>query len=64
VQLVSQSPATTVLDLTLADLPSGELWAALAAHSVPVKRLAPKDDGLVSVLKNSVDTNPKGLKDP
>lgn len=63
-QLVSQSPTATVLDLTLADLPSGELWAALAAHGAPVKRLAPKDDGLVSVLKNSVDTNPKGLKDP
>ncbi|MBL8046522.1 MAG: hypothetical protein JNL09_08275, partial [Anaerolineales bacterium] len=50
-EVVSQSLTATILDLTLADLPSAELWAALATHGAQVKRLAPKEDGLVSVLK-------------
>lgn len=54
-EVVSQSATATVLDLTLADLPNADLWAALAAHSAHVKRLAPKEDGLVRVLKTSVE---------
>lgn len=57
-EVVSQSSTATILDLTLAGLPSGELWAALAAHGAQVKRLAPKEDGLVSVLKTSMSANP------
>lgn len=60
-EVVSQSATATVLDLTLADLPNAELWAALATHGTQVKRLAPKEDGLVRVLKTSVEkANPKG----
>jgi len=45
----------TLLDLTLKDSPAPgrEVWAALAARGAQVKRLAPKDDGLIIVLRQA-----------
>lgn len=55
VAVVSQTPAVTVLDLTLAtDAPAAEIWATLAAHNLSVKRSAPRDDGLVTLLKRPI----------
>jgi ABC-2 type transport system ATP-binding protein len=45
--------APTILELTLSEAPTAELWAALAAGRAPVKRFGPKDDGLISVLKQN-----------
>ncbi|MBL8058409.1 MAG: ABC transporter ATP-binding protein [Anaerolineales bacterium] len=45
--------SATILELTLRGAPGRELWAALAAADVPVQRFAPKDDGLVTVLKQA-----------
>jgi ABC-2 type transport system ATP-binding protein len=53
VKAASQTATATVLELTLADAPGAELWAALAAHTISVKRCVPKDDGLVTLLKQS-----------
>lgn len=60
VDVVSQSSATTVLDLTLnnAPAPGSEVWSALAAQGVTVKRLGPRDDGLVTVLKQTLANEP------
>lgn len=51
VSVASQTETTTVIDLTLADAPGAELWSALAAHAVTIKRCAPKEDGLVTLLR-------------
>jgi ABC-2 type transport system ATP-binding protein len=55
-QLVTQSPTGLVLDLGLDESPSAEaaLFAALSARGLRVRRYAPKDDGLVGVLKQSL----------
>lgn len=54
VAVVSHTPTVTILDLTLTtDAPGSEIWATLAAQDISVKRSAPKDDGLVTLLKNS-----------
>jgi len=60
VEVVSQTSTTTVLDLMLNDAPApgGEIWSALAAQGAAVKRLGPKDDGLVTVLKQTIDNAP------
>jgi ABC-2 type transport system ATP-binding protein len=52
-RMASQTASATVLELTLADAPGAELWAALATRNASVKRCAPKDDGLVTLLKQS-----------
>ena len=59
-QLVTQSPASLVLDLGLDENAATEagLWAALSARGLRVRRYAPKDDGLVSVLKQSLAAAP------
>lgn len=43
--------AATVLDLTFARAPEAELWRLLADLGVRVLRFGPKEDGLVTVLK-------------
>ncbi len=53
VRVASQTETTTVIDLTLTDAPGAELWSALAAHHVTLKRCAPKEDGLVTLLKQT-----------
>jgi ABC-2 type transport system ATP-binding protein len=55
-QLVTQSPTGLVLDLGLDETPAAEaaLWAALGARGLRVRRYAPRDDGLVSVLRQSL----------
>jgi ABC-2 type transport system ATP-binding protein len=55
-QLVTQSPTGLVLDLGLDESPAAEavLFAALGARGLRVHRYAPKDDGLVGVLKQSL----------
>ncbi len=53
VGLVSQTAAVTVFDLAFADLsPSPELWQTLARHNITVKRYAPKDEGLRTLMRN------------
>jgi|CXWL01.1.fsa_nt_gi ABC-2 type transport system ATP-binding protein len=53
VEAVSQTSAVTVLELTFRDptTPPG-LWQTLAAHNIAVKRYAPKDDGLRTLIRN------------
>ena len=55
VVVASQTGHTTVLDVTFADshAPESELWQALLAENVKIKRFGPKDDGLVTLLKHS-----------
>jgi len=55
-QLVTQSSTGLVLDLGLDETPAAEaaLFAALGARGLRVRRYAPKDDGLVGVLKQSL----------
>ncbi|MBI5714507.1 MAG: ABC transporter ATP-binding protein [Chloroflexi bacterium] len=65
VQSLSQLPSVesvtlispSILDLTLKDSIAldAEVWQVLAAHDVKVKRCAPRDDGLVNVLKRTVN---------
>jgi ABC-2 type transport system ATP-binding protein len=57
VEVVSQTPASTVLDLILNDAPApgGDVWSALAAQNAHVKRLGPREDGLATVLKQMID---------
>ena len=52
-EVVSQTEVLTILELTLNDsaAPGAEVWAAFAEHNVSVKRCGPKDDGLVTLLK-------------
>ena len=54
-EVVSQTEALTILDLTLTDssAPGPEVWQTLAAQNINVKRCAPKDDGLVTLLKQN-----------
>lgn len=62
VAVVSQTVAITVLDLTLATGALGaEIWTTLAARNISVKRLVPRDDGLVLLLKNSPRPETNGL---
>ena len=49
--IASVSP--TVFELTLRGAPGGELWASLAARNALDQRIGPKDDGLVTVLKQA-----------
>ncbi|HLB46703.1 MAG TPA: ABC transporter ATP-binding protein [Anaerolineales bacterium] len=61
VELVSQTAAVTVLDLTFsAASPSPELWQTLARHNITVKRYAPKDEGLRMLMRDggSASTTP------
>ena len=53
VTVASQTEHATVLDLTFADshTPESELWQAILAQNVKVKRFGPKDDGLATLLK-------------
>lgn len=53
VEAVSQTSAVTVLELTFRDpaTPPG-LWQTLTAHNIAVKRYAPKDDGLRTLIRN------------
>jgi ABC-2 type transport system ATP-binding protein len=53
-EVVSQTEALTILDLTLTDSPApgAEVWQALAAQNLSVKRCGPRDDGLVTLLKH------------
>ena len=55
VVVASQTRHATVLDVTFADshAPEGELWQALLAQNVKIKRFGPKDDGLATLLKHS-----------
>ena len=48
--------STSILDLTLKDSIAldADVWQVLATHNVKVKRCAPRDDGLVNVLKQAV----------
>ena len=48
--------SSSILDLVLKDSIAldAEVWKVLAAHDVKVKRCAPKEDGLVNVLKRVV----------
>ncbi|MEK7311219.1 MAG: ABC transporter ATP-binding protein [Chloroflexota bacterium] len=53
VELVSQTAAVTVLDLTFSEAsPSPELWQTLARHNITVKRYAPKDEGLRMLMRD------------
>ena len=62
VAVVTRSPAALVLDLVLDDetrsgdgpAPEAALFQAVLAHGVRVRRYGPKDDGLVTVLKQSL----------
>jgi ABC-2 type transport system ATP-binding protein len=56
VAVVTRSSAGLVLDLVLEDAPAPEaaLFSAVAAHGARVRRYGPKDDGLVTVLKQSL----------
>jgi ABC-2 type transport system ATP-binding protein len=56
VAVITRSAAGLVLDLVLDETPSPEaaLWQAVLAHGVRVRRYGPKDDGLVTVLKQSL----------
>lgn len=53
VAVVSSAGSALVLDLVLNDTaaPEAEVWEALVAHKVKIKRYGPKDDGLVTLLK-------------
>jgi ABC-2 type transport system ATP-binding protein len=54
--VVTRSTAGLVLDLTLDEAPAPEaaLFQAVLAHGARVRRYGPKDDGLVTVLKQSL----------
>jgi Tfp pilus assembly protein PilW len=53
VEAVSQTSAVTVLELTFRDPATPPvLWQTLAAHNIAVKRYAPKDDGLRTLIRN------------
>ena len=54
--LVARSAAGLVLDLALDESPAPEaaLFQTVAAHGARVRRYGPKDDGLVTVLKQSL----------
>jgi len=56
VAVVTRSAGSLVLDLMLEDAPAPEaaLFSAVAAHGARVRRYGPKDDGLVTVLKQSL----------
>ncbi len=56
VVLVARSPAGLVLDLVLDESPAPEaaLFQTILAHGARVRRYGPKDDGLVTVLKQSL----------
>ena len=56
VALVTRSAAGLVLDLVLDEAPGTEaaLFQAVLAHGARVHRYGPKDDGLVTVLKQSL----------
>jgi ABC-2 type transport system ATP-binding protein len=56
VVVVTRSPSSLVLDLALDEAPAPEtaLFQAVAAHGARVRRYGPKDDGLVTVLKQSL----------
>jgi len=49
--------SSSILDLVLKDSIAldAEVWQVLAMHDVKVKRCAPRDDGLVNVLKRTVN---------
>ncbi len=53
VAVASQTDHATVFDLTFASRHQAEsdLWQAIAARGVKVKRFGPKDDGLAALLK-------------
>ncbi len=54
VEAVSQTSAVTVLELTFRDPATPPvLWQTLAAHNIAVKRYAPKDDGLRTLIRNN-----------
>jgi ABC-2 type transport system ATP-binding protein len=59
VAVVTRSAGRLVLDLVLQDAPAPEaaVWEAVLAHGARVKRYGPKDDGLVTVLKQSLADN-------
>lgn len=53
VEVVSQTESVTVLDLTFGGAsPSPELWQLFARCGVAVKRYAPKDEGLRTLVRN------------
>lgn len=53
VEAVSQTSAVTVLELTFRDPTTPPvLWQTLARHNIAVKRYAPKDDGLRTLIRN------------
>jgi len=56
VAVVTRSPSSLVLDLVLDEAPAPEaaLFQAVLAHGARVRRYGPKDDGLVTVLKQSL----------
>src|SRR5207237_1320073 len=56
VAVVTRSAAGLVLDLVLDETPAPEaaLFQAVLAHGARVRRYGPKDDGLVTVLKQSL----------
>ncbi len=54
VEAVSQTSATTVLELTFRNPTTPpDLWQTLAARNIAVKRYAPKDDGLRTLIRNN-----------
>lgn len=56
VVITSQTEHATVFDLTFtnAHVSESELWQTIAAQNVKVKYYGPKDDGLVTLLKQSL----------
>ena len=56
VAVVTHSTAGLVLDLVLDETPAPEaaVWQAVLARGLRVRRYGPKDDGLVTVLKQSL----------
>jgi len=61
VAVVTRSAAGLVLDLVLDESPTPQaapwqaaLWQTVLAHGARVRRYGPKDDGLVTVLKQSL----------
>lgn len=54
---VAAGGAATVLDLTFEQAPGAAVWRACADAGAQVKRFGPKDDGLLTVLKE-IDRRP------
>ena len=56
VEVVTRTSGGLVLDLALDDVPAAEaaVFAAVLAHGARVRRYGPRDDGLVTVLKQSL----------